>query len=252
MRNGFLISLVMLAGVSLTFAASLSAPRSGAHGFAEGSDSILPSVESTPAPQKVALLESLTLTFDSPSLIRLGEVALIRLTVTIEENIKVDLEMNASQLPTVAELGDVFDSYHLIAEARLEMPRLFVSPSNMVSQPIRAGQSITYTWSIPASAVGEYDGTAWFFLRFVPKSGDEKSTGQDSDDDMAAQGDSLMEAVTELPVAAIPVHVRVVSLLGMKGSTARIIGTVGLFASLLIALPLLLDWIYRVRRSSSS
>ena len=240
----------MLAALSLTFAWSLVLPRGTASRESSRFDTILPSIGTTPAPQKVALLESLTLTLDSPSVLRLGEVAVIRLTVRIEESNPVDLEMNALSLPAITEMGDVFDAYHLIAEARLELPRIFVSPRDTTSQPLRAGQTITFTWSVPANAVGEYEGTAWFFLHFIPKAGDEKTTGQDSSNDPAAQGSSPKVEV-ELPVAAIPVRVRVVSFLGMSGSTARILGIAGLCLSFLIALPLILDRFYRVRRSSS-
>ena len=251
MRKNIFLPAVMLAALSLTFAWSLVLPRGTASRESSRFDTILPSIGTTPAPQKVALLESLTLTLDSPSVIQLGEVAVIRLTVRIEESNPAGLEMHAPTLPAITEMDDVFDAYHLIAEARLELPRIFVSPRNMTSQPVRAGQTITFTWSVPANAVGEYEGTAWFFLRFMPMAGDEKTTGQDSSNDLAAQGSPAKEAALELPVAAIPLRVRVVSLLGMTGSTARIIGIAGLCLSFLIALPLILDRFYRVRRSSS-
>lgn len=252
MRNKLIPLIVILMAVSLTFAFRHAAARSTVYRLPHESDSILSLDESTLDPQIVALLERLTLTLVSPSKIRLGDVAVFRLMVTIDESDPLGLETESPSLSTIMDIGDVFDSYNLIAEARLELPRIFVSPSNVVSQPIRAGQSITFAWSVPANAVGEYEGTAWFFLRFVPKDGEVKATGQDLSDDLASPAGSPQEAVTELPVAAIPLRVRVVSLWGLNGTTARLIGIVGLLIGFLLSLPHLLDRFYRVKRSPSS
>jgi hypothetical protein len=227
MRIKFMLLIFFIAAVSLTFAAGFIAPHRTAH---------LSLVESTLAPGKVALLEPLTLTLDSPSLIRLGDVATIRLTVTIDARGNVSVATDEAASTPFASVSDAFNSYHVIAEARLDLPRMYVQPAGLVSQPLRAGQSVAFTWTVRADGVGEYEGTAWFFLRFVPKGDDVESAGQ------------VVGSGSELAVAAMPVQLRVVSFLGMKGSTARVIGTVGLFVGFLLALPLLLDRLYRPKK----
>ena len=224
MRMKFLFLLFFVAAISLPFAFGIVAP----HGTSD-----LSLVESTLVPSKVALLEPFTLTLDSPSVVRLGDVAAIRLTVTIDTVGNVSIIANESAVMPVTNVSDAFDSYNVIAETRIDLPRLYILPAKLICQPIRAGQSITFMWSVRADAVGEYEGTAWFFLRFVPKGDDAESAGQDS----GPEG--------ELAVAAIPFNLRVVSFFGMKGSIARIIGTVGLFVGILIALPLFLDHLFR-------
>lgn len=251
MRIKFIPLLVIIMAISLTFAIRHDAPRSTVYRLPQDDVSILSLDESTLDPQKVALLERLTLTLDSPSMIRLGDVAVFRLTVTIDEREPASIETDAPSLSIIPDMVDVFDFYNLIAEARLELPRIFVTPSNIVSQPIRAGQNITFTWSVPANTEGDYDGTAWFFLRLIPKDGDEKISGEDSSDNLAAQAGSSKDVGTQLPVAAIPLRVRVISLWGLNGTTARLFGIVGLLIGFLLSLPLLLDRLYRVRRSPS-
>ncbi len=205
---------------------------------ARGSASNLSLVESTLVPAKVALLEPLTLTLDAPATIRLGDIATIRLTVTIDARGNVSMATNESAAAPFAGAGDVFDSYNVIAEARLDLPHLYASPADLVSRPVRAGQSLTFAWAVRADAVGEYEGTAWFFLRFVPKGEDAELAGQ-----VTGPG-------SELAVAAIPFNLRVVSFFGMKGSAARIVGTVGLLVSILVALPLFLDYLVRSKGQS--
>jgi hypothetical protein len=227
MRIKFMLLIFFIAAVSLTFVAGFIAPHRTAN---------LSLVESTLVPDKVALLEPLTLTLDSPSIIRLSDAAAIRLTVTIDAHGNVSVATDEAASAPVASVSDAFDSYNVIAEARLDLPRMYVQPAGLVSQPLVPGENVTFTWYIRADAVGEHEGMAWLFLRFVPKGDDVQLAGQVSDPG------------SELAVAAMPVQLRVVSFLGMKGSTARIIGTVGLFVGFLLALPLLLDRLYRPKK----
>jgi hypothetical protein len=227
MRIKFMFLLLFVATISLTFVFGFIVPHRSSN---------ISLLESTLVPSKVALLEPLTLTLDAPSVIRLGDVVKIRLTVTVDEDGNANAASNESTATQEMDLNDAFDSYNVIAETRLDLSRLSASSAELMSQPIRAGQSITFTWTVRADAVGECEGTAWFFLRFVPKGNDAV---------LAEQGSS---PGSELAVAAIPFDLRVVSFQGIKGITARIIGMVGLFVSLLIALPLLLDRLVRPKQ----
>jgi hypothetical protein len=238
MRIKFISLLCFVTAISLTFAFGIFAPHrtlppSGTMRQAQGNALHLSLVESTLIPAKVALLEPLTLNLDSPLSVHLGDITAIRLTVTIDARGNVSVATNDSAATPVADVSDVFDSYNVIVETRLDLPRLYTAPAELVSQPILVGQSITFTWTVRADAVGEYEGTVWFFLRFVPKGDNPES------------GEQVTGPGSELAVAAIPFELRVISLLGIKGSTARVIGTVGLFVSILIALPLLLDRLFR-------
>ena len=212
MRIKLTLSLFLVAAISLTFACGTPA--------SSRTVSLLPSgLADSSAP--AALLEPRLLTLDWPTVIRLGDVATIRLT----------LMMDADRgLTVTVPLGDVYAGYNVITEAELDLPRLPVRPPGVVSQSLLPGQNITFSWSIRPGEVGRYSGTVWFTLRFVP-------SGQANSPE------------SELPVAALPVEFEVLSLAGLTGGSARLLGTIGTFLGLLLALPFLLEGLGRIRKA---
>jgi hypothetical protein len=220
MRIKLTLSLFLLAAISLTSACG-SPISSRTLRQAQGSAVSLPPSGLGDPSAPAALLEPRLLTLDWPKIIRLGDMATIRLTLTVD----VD-----DSLSGTIQLADVYAGYNVIAEAELDLPRLQVHPPGVVSQPLLPGQSITFSWSVRPGEVGRYSGTVWFTLRFVP-SGQANNPERD------------------LPVAALPVEFDVVSIAGLSGGSARLLGIIGTFLGLILALPFLVDGLGRVRKA---
>jgi hypothetical protein len=206
MRIKLTLSLLLLAALSLTFACAAPAPARTVDLFAVPTD-----LASAPA----ALLEPRLLTLVHPAVVRVGDLAVIRLTFAPGPE---------DVLGLTVPRADVFASYTIIAEAKLDLPGLAVRPPGLVSQPLEAGRGVTFTWYIQPQETGQVTGTAWFFLRFAPQAGGPGS---------------------ELPVAALPVEFAVVSLAGLDGGAARVVGAIGALIGLLLALPFLADQVAR-------
>jgi hypothetical protein len=210
MRIKLTLSLLLLAALSLTFACAAPAPARTA---------VLPAAASAFPSAPAALLEPRLLTLVHPAVVRVGDLAVIRLTFAPGPQ-----DVLALTVPR----ADVFASYTIIAETKLDLPGIAVRPPGLVSQPLEAGRGVTFTFYVQPQETGQVAGTAWFFLRFAPQAGGVapgESRGPDS----------------ELPVAALPVGFVVVSLAGLDGGAARLVGAIGAVIGLLLALPFLLE-----------
>ncbi|KAF0106134.1 MAG: hypothetical protein FD146_2788 [Anaerolineaceae bacterium] len=217
MRTKRTLSLLLLAALSLAFACA--APASS------GTVSLPPSGPAAPS-APAALLEPRLLTLVHPAVVRRGGLAVIRLTFAPGPD---------DGLGLTVPRADVFASYNIIAEAKLDLPGIAVRPPGLVSQPLEAGRGVTFTWYVQPQETGQVTGTAWFFLRFVPQDGNAGPGGQ-----VPGGAPSVSRGPDrELPVAALPVGFEVVSLAELDGSAARVVGTIGAFLGLLLALPFL-------------
>lgn len=211
--------LFLPAAVSLTFACAAPAPLQTVN--------LPPQEDLADFSAPPALAEPRLLTLVSPAVVRLGDYAVIRLTFAPDPG----------GIPAPATFfadAPVFRA--AIAEARLEMPGIVVHPPGTLSQPLAAGQSAVFTWRVRPQERGQARGTVWFFLRFVSREGRAETAGQ------------VAGAESRLPVAALPVCFEVVSLVGLSGGEARLLGGAGVFLALLLAFPLLLE---RLREQKS-
>jgi hypothetical protein len=130
-------------------------------------------------------------TLISPTRIRLGDSALLQLTVGPE---------------TAAEGGDSELTDRYLAHARLDLPRLHVQPAGLISEPMPVGGAASYFWTVRASSVGKHDGTAWLYISRAPSGIDQRAP---------------------VPIAAQRVRLEVVSLFGLGGAASRTLGTIG-------------------------
>lgn len=146
----------------------------------------------SPSAGAAGLSAGATLTLEAPTRLRAGDSALARLVFS-----------DAAAAP-------IFESYNLLAEARLEIPGASLRPASSVKQPLRPAQTLTFFWTITAPEAGEYNGTAWVYLTFV----------------------SLADnAETRLALAAIPLQIRSTRLAGLTGEMARRLGALALLAA---------------------
>jgi hypothetical protein len=145
-----------------------------------------------------------------PSLARVGDAASVRMVIEPERY-------------TAAPLAGSVES-NVVASARLEFAGLLFFPEGTVSQPLRPGKPLAFTWQYRPDGRGDYPGVAWLYLQDVPLDGSP-------------------ETVT--PVSAREIRIRTVSLFGLGGPSARLLGGFGLLVGGLLGLDGAFAWVHR-------
>jgi hypothetical protein len=120
----------------------------------------------------------------------------------------------------VVEIPNLYESHHVIAEARFDIAGLEIRPTELISEPLAQGNSATFYWSIRPQNVGIYRGTIWLYLRFV-----DKQNGEESRKTVSAQ----------------IVEIEAVNLLGLSGNFVRATGVVGSVVGTIIGFPFFED-----------
>lgn len=173
-----------------------------------------------PAP---AVRETRRLTVEWPPFVRAGDADVVRLTFKVDEGGRVtptaEYAGHAVSGETVI-LPDVFATHTVLAEARLDLAGLEVSPQGLMTEALLPGRSVTFYWSVRPREVGHYRGTVWLFLRFIPLAG-----GADS----------------RSALAAMPIEIEAVSFFGLRAEPARWLGTAGAFVGSVLGFPFFED-----------
>jgi hypothetical protein len=204
-----------------------SAPPAGGPSEAEPTaplPSVLPtSIVSEITPQP-ALPERRHLTIEFPPEIRAGDSDLVRLTLEVDDlgNLTPTAQIEGNIVTgEVIEIPNLYESHHVIAEARFDLAGMEVRPAELVSEALAPGNSVTFFWSIrpqDARRAGVYRGTIWLYLRFVDKQNAEES---------------------RKTVSAQIVEIEAVNFLGLSGEFARTTGVIGSVIGTIIGLPFL-------------
>jgi len=227
-NRAFLYSIITVVIVLLGcgMPASVATPESEP-GDAQPTESLLP--EATESPSSVlptpqaALPERRRLTLDFPPRIRAGDSDVVRLTLEVDElgNLTPTAEVGGNVVTgEVIEIPNLYESHHVVAEARFDLAGVEVRPADLISEPLAQGNTATFYWSIRPPEVGVYRGTIWLYLRFV-----DKLNGEESRKTVSAQ-------IVEIEAANI---------LGLSGQFARMTGVVGSIVGTIIGLPFLED-----------
>jgi len=180
-----------------------------------------------PSPQ-IVNLESRTLVLELPMKIRVGDTELIRLRLDVDEqgNIVPTDEQGGELADSDNDhLIDIFTKYNIIAEARLELAGMKITPAETISEPLLPKQQATFYWSLRPIKEGNYRGTIWLYIRFIPNNGGIESR--------------RVISVQFLEVEAI-------TLFGIGVGQARAMGASGLLTGILLGIPFIEN---RVRRS---
>jgi hypothetical protein len=184
---------------------------------------LAPSEGTAIAPAQPAIPEKRFLALEFPPKIRAGDSDVVRLTL--------EMDVSGNITPTAViegnvvtgdriEIPNLYETHHVIAEARLDIAGIQVSPSDLTSQTLEPGQSLTFFWSIRPEEVGVYKGTAWLFLRFVDKvSGEESRTA----------------------VSAQMVEIEAVNLFGVPAKVVRTVGGLGSVVGAVVGFPFFED-----------
>jgi hypothetical protein len=181
----------------------------------------------SPSPQP-ALPELRYLTLEYPPRIRAGDADLVRLTLEVDElgNLTPTAEIGDHVVTgKVVEIPNLYESHHVVAEARFDIAGMEIRPTELMSEPLAQGNTATFYWSIHPRDVGLYRGTIWLYMRFV-----DKQSGEESRKTVSAQ----------------IVEIEAVNLLGLSGVVARATGLIGSILGTIIGFPFFEDTIKRL------
>jgi len=176
----------------------------------------LPVPENTIPP---AIQESRRLTLEYPPEIRLGDTDVVRLTLEVDDlgNITPTAQIEGNLVTgSTVEIPNLYDTHNVTAEARFDMAGPLITPSDLISEPLLPGQSVTFYWSIRPQEAGNYRGTVWLSLRFVNKLNGEE---------------------TQKVLSAQQVQIEATTFLGLKADTARAAGGVGSIVAGILGFP---------------
>lgn len=170
-----------------------------------------------------AIPERRRLTVEFPPQIRAGDSDLVRLTLEVDElgNLTPTAEIPGNRIEgQVVEIPNVYETHHVIAEARFDIAGMEVRPAELVSEALAPGNAVTFRWSVRPPDVGRYRGTIWLYLRFVDKQSSEES---------------------RKTVSAQPVEIEAAKFLGFSGTIARTTGVIGSVVGTIIGFPFFED-----------
>lgn len=166
-----------------------------------------------------AMPERRYLKLEFPPRIRTGDSDIIRLTLEVDDkgNIVPTAEVEGNVVTgEVIEIPNLYETHHVIAEARFDIAGMEIRPTELISTPISQGQTAVFYWSVRATDVGVYRGTIWLYLRFV-----DKSSGEESRKTVSAQ----------------LVEVEAVNFFGLPVNVVRSFGVVGSVIGTIISFP---------------
>ena len=182
----FLIGGVLLCAGAVIYWFSLNKGGSAATPPASSESTESPSLTALPprGTAQPAIPERRRLTLEFPPQIRAGDSDLVRLTLEVDDlgNLTPTAQIGGNVIAgEVVEIPNLYESHHVIAEARFDLAGMEVRPAELVSEPLAPGNSVTFRWSIRPPDVGVYRGTIWLYLRFV-----DKQTGEESQKTVSA------------------------------------------------------------------
>ena len=222
------LGVILVCGCAVFFWLSFNKSGSAAPPAVDPGD-----VESTESPSLTALPprgtaqpaipERRRLTLEFPPQIRAGDSDLVRLTLEVDDlgNLTPTAEIGGNVIEgQVVEVPNLYESHHVIAEARFDLAGMEVRPTELVSEPLAPGNSVTFRWSVRPEDAGLYRGTIWLYLRFV-----DKQSGEESQKTVSAQ----------------LVEIEAVNFLGLSGEFARTTGIIGSVVGTIIGFPFFED-----------
>jgi hypothetical protein len=219
----FALGLFFLAACAPAAGGPLSPPPNPTSTLAATPSPVLAQTITPPAAAVPAILETRRLTVEWPPVVRAGDADVIRLTLEVNEQGGItptaEYAGHAVSGETVA-IPDVFATHAVLAEARLDMAGLEISPAGLMSEALLPGRSVTFYWSVRPAEVGHYRGTVWLFLRFIPLAGGAESRSA---------------------LAAMPIEIEAISFFGLRAGPARWLGAAGAFVGGVLGFPFFED-----------
>lgn len=197
---------------------------------AQPAGTLLPAIPTSEGPSfpiismpEPAIPERRRLTLEYPPRIRAGDSDVVRLTLEVDQNGNLtrtaEVEGNVITGETI-EIPNLYETHHIIVEARFDVSGIEVSPPDLTSQALAPGQTLRFFWSIRPEEVGTYRGTIWLYLRFV-----DKVSGEES----------------QRAVSAQIVEIEAVNLFGIPANVVRVAGGAGSVIGSILGFPFFED-----------
>lgn len=181
-----------------------------------------------PLPTPTALaLERRMMVVESPGKIRAGDADVLRLSLIMDESGRITptAEVGGHAVSgEPVEIPNLYDTYNVVAEARLDMAGLEVQPQGAVKQPMQPGVPVIFVWSLSPDHPGSFRGMLWLYLNLIPKAGG---------------------AQDQRALLARPIEIQAVTVLGMSAPFARWLGAIGSVFSFVFGIPFLEDALRR-------
>jgi hypothetical protein len=239
LRRFFLPSvlLIFLAVNGAACSAAATQPPNGSEGSVVGTARPTQRNNLVPAPTQIAtqvptplpaIPEQRLLFMEWPPTIRVGDSRRVHLALQVDQEGRLT--------PTISEAGNVsrrvplpipnlYATHNVMVEARFDISGVQVSPEGDVMEPMQPGQVVNFYWSVKPQEVGTYQGTIWLHLHFIPKQG-----GADN----------------RIVLTAQPIEFKAINFLGLGGTPARILGSVGALLGSVLGLDNVISWVWRL------
>ncbi len=166
-----------------------------------------PPADTQPMP---AVVEQRRLRLEWPSKIKVGDAEAVRLTLEMDESGSLVTPRASSGTGMMVEqvnIPNVYETHNVIAEARLDITGLEFLPSGQISTGMKPGQAVVFIWSVRPDDIGDFEGAVWLHLLFTPKDGGPEF---------------------RTVISAQVIDIQAVDFVGLGGSAARILGSVGI------------------------
>lgn len=154
------------------------------------------------------LPEGRRLTLQWPATLRRGDQAAIRLTFQSDP---------AGPADSIGSTG-LYATHTILLDARLDLSGLTPFPPGEIREALLPGRPVAFQWALHPEAAGVYPGTVWLRARAAPQV------------ETAAQP-TLVGQANPLPLTAQLIEIHTVSLFGLSGPAARLLGSAGLVAA---------------------
>ena len=168
------------------------------------------------------VLEGRALVLEWPERMRVGDSGLIALTLETGQEGQMTPSPQEAGVPETG-YQDVYETHFVVAEARLELAGMAYAPTGQISEGLLPGKPAAFFWQVRPPQAGESRGTVWLHLRYLPLDGGEEA---------------------RRVLSAQIVEIRAVSLFGLSGRWARVLGSVGVIVGAALGLNELLPWIW--------
>ncbi|MBN2550589.1 MAG: hypothetical protein JXB15_15600 [Anaerolineales bacterium] len=222
------VEQVELTAESLVIAPTISAESPIASALpAQLSQTPAPAAVSTPSP---LIPENRLLVLEWPARIKAGDADVVRLTLEMDEfgTVTPTAQVGGNLLEAQSvQIPNLYDTHTVVAEARLDLAGLEVAPGGDIAEALLPGQPVSFAWSIRPTDPGAYQGTVWLHLRFLPRSGGDE---------------------TRRVLSAQRIEIQAVNFLGLGGSAARVLGSVGTVVGSVFGLDNLVGWGWQLIR----
>jgi len=158
----------------------------------------------------------------APTSIREGDIRQVTLFLQIDgtDILKSqNLDGDSTDDDAFNELLGIFQTHNILVKTRFDIPGVDFAPRGELFEPLKPGVPVKYNWQIRPGETGEYQGTVWVHLIYIP----------------LADGESEQRLLSIQQV-----DIRSMDFFGLNGSQARVIGTLGTIIGILLIIDLMI------------